>query len=108
MSDRMKRNIDALRVLSKASPRLRKAILVNADSDLLFALCEIALNVINGTVRLTPGNKKALKKHQRTIRTLLSRRSSINKKRKILVQRGGFLSTLLVPAITLLTALLTK
>ena len=106
MSSRIKRNIDTIRVLKRASPKLRKAILANSDKDLVLALCEIVANVLAGTVKLQSKDKKRLIKHRGALRKIADTRVPIVHKKKLLVQRGGFLTTLLVPALTLLGTLI--
>ena len=106
MLSRIKRNIDTLRVLKKASPKLRKAIISNSDTDLVLALCEIIINVLSGTVKLQSKEKRSLSRHRTVIRKLADKSVPAREKKKLLVQRGGFLTTLLVPALTLLGTLI--
>ena len=106
LSIRIKRNIDALQLLKRAPPKLRRAILENCDRDLLLALCEIALNTLNGTVKLSPKRRKSLARHGRSLRAVVDGKVPIAKKRRLLVQQGGFLASLLVPALSLLASLL--
>ena len=105
MSARIKRNFDALRVLKKASPKLRKAILLNSKSELILALCEIISNVLAGTVKLSATQKKKLSGHKSKLRRLANKRVPIKEKREILLQKGGFLAALLPPALSLLATI---
>ena len=93
---RLKRNISTLRALTKFKPRLRQSVVENADDDLIKALSEIALNVLNGNLQLSAGEKERLRKYQKELRKLTEPRRSIKSKRRILVQSGGavFLPTL--------------
>ncbi|KAI8511957.1 hypothetical protein Bbelb_110570 [Branchiostoma belcheri] len=59
MSKRLHRHADCLRVLNKANPKLRKAILSSAPNDLL-----------KGNIRLTPTQKKGLARYKSTLRQL--------------------------------------
>ena len=106
MSEKIKRNFDALRVLHKASPKLRKAILQNSQTELILALCEIIANVLSGTVKLSPRQKKRLHAHKSSLRHLADKRVPIKAKRQILTQKGGFLAALLPPALTLLATII--
>jgi hypothetical protein len=105
MSQLIKRNFDALRVLKKASPKLRKAILTNSEKELILALCEIITNVLSGTVKLSSKQKKHLNTHKKSLRRVVDKRVGIKEKRHLL-QKGGFLTTLLPPALTLLASLI--
>jgi hypothetical protein len=105
MSQLIKRNFDVLRVLKRASPKLRKAILTNSEKDLILALCEIISNVLSGTVKLSSKQKHNLTNHKNSLRRVIDKRVGIKEKRHLL-QKGGFLTTLLPPALTLLATLI--
>jgi hypothetical protein len=81
-----------------------KAIIENADKELIYTLCECVLNCINGNVTLDESIKTKLNRHKLHLRSLLRKRnSSIKKKKKILIQKGsGFLPIILS---TILSAL---
>jgi hypothetical protein len=102
----MKSQLGHLRLLNKAKPTERAAVLENADRELLMAICEIALNVLCGNVKLTKPLKSALCKHRHTMRQLADERLPLAKKRKLLIQKGGFLPALIAPALSVLTSLL--
>ena len=68
--------------------KLRKAILEYADAELISALC---------TIRLTPKEKVRLRKYTSDLRTIVNRKTPVNRSRRILQQKGGFLSALLAP-----------
>ena len=106
MSARIKRNFDALRVLQRANPKLRKAIIQNSKGDLILALCEVIENTLHGTVKLTLIQRKKLKRYGEVLRRVANRSVAIKEKQKLLVQRGGFLSVILPPAIALVSALI--
>ena len=108
MSAVVKRNIHALHVLSKAPKKLRSAVLDNATSDLLHALCEIIHNVLEGSVKLNSTQVRKLRKHNRVLYELTKKSVSNKKKRQVFKQKGGFLLTLLPPALALLATLLAK
>lgn len=106
MAKRVKKHLDTLRVLKTAKPKLRQSVLASADNDLIHCLCECAHNVLNGNVKLSPGQKKILGKHKKPIRDLASKKTALKKKRRILVQKGGFLPALLAPIIGIATSLI--
>lgn len=84
-----------LHVLKDCSPCVRKAILKTSSPKLVQTLCEVCLNVLNGNINLSQPQKLKLKKYKNTIRELAGTKKSISKKRKILVQKGGFISLIL-------------
>ena len=108
MSRIVKKNIETVRLLSKLRLKKdRKKLLDTHNSDLVRALCEIIQNVLNGNVKLSPSEIKRLKKYHRDILKIAHKTTSLKKKKQLIIQKGGFLATLIPPAIALLTALLT-
>lgn len=85
-----------MHVLSTAKPTMAKAIIEAADKDIIKCLCECAHNIIKGTVPLKENHLKHLQRYKADIRTLAKSRTPQKKKKKIL-QRGGFLPALLAP-----------
>lgn len=106
MSERVRRNWGLLKILVKAGPRQRKAILCNANNDLVGAIAEIALNTLKGNLPLKPSQYRSLKRKKGVIKKLSDRKVSLKKKKQIILQSGGFIGPLLGTAIPLLTSLL--
>ena len=90
-----------LKLLSKAKPLAAKAIIKAADKELVDAVCECALNVLKGNVRLTPLQKQRLANHKRALRALPLKGRSLQTK-KALLQKGGIFGALLGPALSIL------
>lgn len=105
MSHLLRKNAPLLRMLSKAKPRSVKALIKTADKDLVHTLCECGLNVLKGNVPLTANQKRRLSRHKGTLRALV-RKGQSEKKRKALLQKGGFLGALLSPVLGFLSSLL--
>jgi hypothetical protein len=102
---RIQSNYHALQVLGQAGRKLRKAIINSSDKELLNAISEIILNVLNGTVTLSNCSKRKLQKHKTKLRRLADKRVTTTAKRRSIVQRGGFLLPLLgavLPTIAIL------
>ena len=100
MTARLRRHIPSLKLLHKAKPNLVKAIINNSSDDLIKCVCDCALNLLKGNVEITECWKGNLLPHKTTLRQL-TKPISITRKRK-LIQKGRFLSTLLgavIPAI---------
>ena len=105
MSAEHKKRLAILKILSKSEPRVVKSILQTADLKLINLLSECALNVLNQNVKVGKNRKKSLRKFRKHMEKLAYEKLPLKKKRTIL-QKGGFLS-ILFPAVlpTLLKAL---
>ena len=106
MTRRLKDHTHALQALSKSSKKRRTAILKHADKDLVVCLGECALNVLKGRVPLTPSQKKKLSRHKTHLRALANKKTTHAKRKRLLIQKGGFLGSLLVPILSTLGGLL--
>ncbi|CAG2196395.1 unnamed protein product [Mytilus edulis] len=76
-----------LHLLRTAKKDQRKALLKTIDKSQLKALCEIAHNIIKGTIVLTPSEKLRLKRFKKII-NILGRKSSTRKERIQALHRG--------------------
>ena len=93
-----------LKVLVDATPKLKKAIIKHAPTDLVTAISEIVLNLIKGVIKLTAHQKKRLSRYKKELLALAKKKVPLGKKRKILVQKGGGVVSILVPlALSLLS-----
>lgn len=104
--DKFRKNIKLLKQLSKCKKILRKNILKFADEELVLSICECVLNTLNGNIKLDHKIIKKLEKYKKHLRNLADVNLSLKKKKKILIQQGGFLNLLLPAALTVLTTLL--
>ena len=95
---------DTMRHVSKAKKTLillansksaaAKKIIAKASQNVLKAISELALNMLNGVLTLNDAQKKRMKRHKNNMRRLADVNSTLSAKKKI-IQKGGFLSTLL-------------
>ena len=106
MSARLKRNWHLLHVLDKAKPQQRKAILKTANNDLVIAICEIVDNVLRGTVKLTPAQRKKLRRYKSALRILADKKICCKDKKGLVIQNGGFLPLVLAPALSVAAGIL--
>ena len=73
----------------------------------LKTICEVILNILKGTVDLSPKQRKVLKKKKRLLYQLVSKSVPSKTKKQLLVQQGGsILPSILVPALQVLGSLL--
>ena len=83
-----------LRMLYKASPKLRRALLADLPPEVIRLLSECALNILKGTVTLKNKHKAKLRRHRKNLRILAQKRAPVATKKRV-VQTGGFLPALL-------------
>ena len=104
---RVRSNFHALHVLKRDTPKLRKAIVSNCDRELMH-ISECVLNVRNGNVRLSDCVARMLRKHRTVLRKVADRRVPLSGKKKLIVQRGGFLLPLLGAVLPAIASLIFK
>ena len=90
--DRLRRF--ALHLLQKTSSSLKRGIIEKSSTELIHCLCDCSYNILKGNVKIASSNKRKLSKHKTKLQKLSNKKVSLKKKRKIL-QTGGFLSVLL-------------
>ena len=96
MSRHVKKNLAIIRAFSDLPPTARREVLRCANSSLATGLCEIIYNILQGKIRLSPKHKSRFNKSKRNLRLLgYQKRLPLQRKRKLLVQSGGFLSAIL-------------
>ena len=84
-------------VLYHLNEEQRKALLRKADAKLVRRICECALNLLIGNVPLSKGHKSRLRKHAIVLRKLAASDITLQRRKNIIAQHGGFLPTLLAP-----------
>ena len=91
--------MDMLNALESAKPRQRRALIATAENELIHKICELVLNVLNGNVALSESETSKLKRYKKVLRQLIDKRVKVRQKRQLLVQKGGFLSAIIGPAL---------
>ena len=76
-----------------------EALLRKADVKLVRRICECSLIVMIGNVPLRKGHKSHLRNHAKVLRKLAVSDITLQRRKNIIVQRGGFLPALLAPLI---------
>jgi hypothetical protein len=94
VSQRLKMHGNDILYLQKTKPCIRKHILTKADGSLVDCLCECADNILRGNVPLTKLQKEKFKRNKAGLRALTKETFSLKQKKAIL-QKGGFLGSLL-------------
>lgn len=110
MAPRVQSHRALLEVLQTAKPNLRKAILKESDKSLIFAICEICDNLLQGNIPLSEAQRQQLKRFRTILRRLAQRGEGWQTKRQYLVQKGGgaFLPLLLSAVASILPHLFSK
>jgi hypothetical protein len=105
------KHIDFLKKLKRSGSSGKAQLLDGCDRGQINAVCECVDNVLRGTVKPTPGQKKRLKKHVDVLANLADAKIDWSKKQTFLkTQQGGALvSTVLGVALpALIQYLLSK
>jgi hypothetical protein len=102
MSALLRRNAKLLKLLHKASPAVRRKLLKKCcNQDFVQCMCECVKNILQGVVPLSAAQKAILRRKKRTLRLLVLKKTS-GRKRKQLIQSGGFLGAILGPIVSIL------
>ena len=103
---RTKANYNTLHVLKNARPKLRKAIISNCNKDLLHSISECVLNVLNCNIHSSDCAKRKLTIHKAYLRSLVDGRLPLASKKRVIIQRDGFLLPLLSAVLPTVASLL--
>ena len=94
--DRVKNNIEFLSLLCRSKKKFRNFLIQYANKEQIYTLSEIVLNILNGNLKVPEQLVKKLSKKRKLLRKLVQKNSI--KKKKFLIQKGGFLE-ILIPSI---------
>ena len=98
---KLQHHYSELRALCKCKGRKRKLLLQKASGSLIRTVSQVAKNTIKGNIPLSGRQEERLRRHKKTLRALSLAKSSLKKKRKLLIQKGGaFLPLLLGPILS--------
>ena len=95
VTNRLKSQLHFLHVLKSAKPQARRSLLASADDELIKALVKCAINTLNGNHKLHKEEKSKLSKYKSRLRALVNPKVTFKRKRKLLIQKGGFIVPLL-------------
>ena len=99
---------DYLSLLSKGSKQQKRrcALIDLANSGEIRSVIECIYNVLLGNVSLKAKDKKRLMRYKNIMRLVTRKNINARTKKKVLKQKGGFLSTLLPLALSPLGAII--
>lgn len=104
MSACVKHILTELKRLNRMSRVDRKRYIKVCRNSIVHCICECVKNLLKGHLPLKPRHLKILARHKQTLRKLALKKTSL-KKRKQILQKGGFLPVLLKPLLLGLGAL---
>lgn len=95
-----------LQLLNSCPQTLRKDLIKRLPISCIKAICECCLNTLKGNIKLSSNQKSQLRKHKSVLRQLVDKKKPLFQKRRLIVQKGGFLNILIPAALTALTSLI--
>jgi hypothetical protein len=95
-TDRLINHKEFLILVSKCDKKLRNSLLKNCNTKDIYSILDCVFNATRGIVKLSPEEFKKLKKFNKTFKLLLNNNINLNKKRKILIQKGSFLQVIIL------------
>lgn len=98
MIKRLKKHAGTLQFLAKCDKHTANTIIKGAKPDLLCCISDICYNILQGKAKLSVNQKAELAKYKTHLRKIADKKTT-NKTKKTLIQKGGFLGTLLAPLI---------
>ena len=107
MSQLTRKYLSTLKRIWKIGDKARREYVRKCDRNFMDCISECAKNVIKGNVPLSSRQMTQLRRKRYDLRALSKKKTSLRAKRKIL-QKGGFLTALLPPILSVLASLLTK
>lgn len=91
-----------LQSIAKSKPKYQKICINIGDKNLIKAICDICSNILARNIEISEVDRLKLKAYKKTIRELAQdskiSNHSIDKKKLIINQKGGFLN-ILIPAV---------
>lgn len=96
---RLKRNITIIKSLDSLTPKQFKAVIEHSDKDLIYCLSNVIHNVTTGKIPVKQSTLKKLRKYKKELYKLCEKRLSLKQRKKILVQKGRGIFSILLPTI---------
>jgi len=107
ISARVRKYLPVLKRIAKLGDKAKRDYVRKCDKDFLVCVSECAKNVLKGNVPLTNRQKTRLHRSRNDLRAMSVRKTPLRKKRRIL-QKGGFLTALLPPLLAILSSALAE
>jgi len=105
MSKLVRKYLPVLKRINKLGEKAKRDYVRKCDREFLDCISECTSNVLKGNVPLTKRQKTKLRRSRKDLRALSVKKTALRKKRRIL-QKGGFLGALLPPVLGVLANLI--
>jgi len=105
MSARVKKYLPVLKRIRRMGDRAKREYVHKCDTEFVNCVSECAKNVIKGNVPLSDRQMTNLRRKRHDLRALSKKKTPLQTKRKIL-QKGGLLTALIPPVLSVLGSLL--
>lgn len=92
-------------LVKETNSKNRVKLLKRVEDCVINAISEIAKNCLSGNIPLSEEDFKNLSKYHNILRKI-SQKSSVKNRRKLIVQSGGFIDTLIPSALCLLSSVI--
>jgi len=102
MSSQILKYYPLLKKIVRMGNAARARIIKQCNREVMYCISECARNVLKGIVPLKRRQFTKLRRRKKDVSALASRRTSL--KKRAIVQKGGFLASLLVPVIAALSS----
>lgn len=106
MSKRITDNVHLLKLLCTCNNKQRLALIDTLNKDQILAICECVDNVLGGNVQLNKSTYNKINRKRNLLREIVKKKPTQKRKKQALVQVGGALPALLIPAISLASSLI--
>ena len=91
----LKKHAKVICLLAKAKPKAIRNIISSADKDLIKTVNACAYNVLKGNVKITPAQKKRLRRYRESLATLSLKKTPLKTSRALLMKGSGLVTALL-------------
>ena len=91
---RIRPHVDVLKTIGQSKKIMRNTIIRRGNKKLIQAICECCDNALIGNIPLDDNSRVKLYKYRNTIRKLVQK-STLNDKKDLIIQNGGFLQFLI-------------
>ena len=92
-------------LVNEKNPIERNKLITKVKDCVIDAISEIAKNCLAGNIPLSEDNFNNLKKYQNILR-LISKNIPVEKRRTLIVQKGGFIDLLIPATLCLITVII--
>jgi hypothetical protein len=96
MTKRLKKHASTLHLLSKCDNHTINSVIKAAKPDLIACISDICHNTLKGRVHLSKTDKRKLLPYKNTLRRLANKSETL-KTKKLLIQKGHGLLSVLIP-----------